>query len=763
MNWESAILSLFHARLLTGGRIVAWLALFWVFSAGTVNAANEAAEDSDASAEPQIPHYKISGFTIEGRTVPPTNTLVRLFSKYAGTNVSLVDIVQAASDLELEYLREGYPSMNIVIAPKRIVDGIVPVSVFPGAVPQIVVAGKRFLVSEDEVDLAMHRPLRVPTKPTAAANTATNPVPKFTVRKYLVTGNTLLPQRVVDMALTNVPGAYGTNVSFNEIRDVVAELQNAYRVRGFVTVAVDIPQQKLTNATLKLEVVEGRLNSIIVKGNHYFSSNNVMRALPGLYPGMILNGETFQAELNRANNNQDRQIYSSLSPGPDPGTSDLTLQVKDRMPLHGKAELNNQSSPGTPDLRLNISATYNNLWDWEHSVGFQYGFSPWEYKNAAHRWNFYDDPLVANYSAFYRMPLGTPEAIDTAISGDSANFGYNEATRRFVLPPTTGQPEFNLYASRSTIDTALNVLSRTVLYNVPGVRTITQETVQQDLTMNNDIGSRLSAPVATTGQVRWNVSGGFDFKTYETVSAKTNNFLFEEITLNNQGIPNPPILSEVSSPVPLTDRSLQYMPISVSLNGNWRGTRSLLSWGLTINGNLYYSGSVSNLHNITGSLKSTGHWITANPNFTWQFFIFTNWQTTFRADGQVSSEPLISVEQFSAGGVNSVRGYQEGEVFGDDGWHVGIEQLTPPHTVGMLGRWPLVIRGSIYMDYAHTYIVAPAKGQTDGVALWGTGVGMVASLGSYWEARFLFSLPLLKTYNTASEQPYFNFALTAQF
>jgi hemolysin activation/secretion protein len=199
------------------------------------------------------------------------------------------------------------------------------------------------------------------------------------------------------------------------------------------------------------------------------------------------------------------------------------------------------------------------------------------------------------------------------------------------------------------------------------------------------------------------------------------------------------------------------------LTGNWHGPNSTLNWGLALNANLFYSGSLSNLQGITGSPKSTGYWVTVNPNISWQFSIFTNWPITLRADGQMATEPLINVEQFSAGGVNSVRGYQEGEVFGDDGWHIGFEQLTPPHTVGMVGRWPLVIRGSIYMDYAHTYIVDPAKGETDGVALWGTGVGAVASLGPYWEARFLFSLPLLKTYNTDSEQPYFNFALTAQF
>jgi hemolysin activation/secretion protein len=144
---------------------------------------------------------------------------------------------------------------------------------------------------------------------------------------------------------------------------------------------------------------------------------------------MILNSLTFQAQLNQANANQDRQIYPVIEPGPDPGTSDLTLEVKDRLPLHAKMELNNESSPGTPDLRVNSSAVYNNLWQQDQSMGVQYSFSPEQLK-VGHEWNFYDLPSVANYSTFYRIPLGDPDAIDDVIAANPGSFGYSEATRK---------------------------------------------------------------------------------------------------------------------------------------------------------------------------------------------------------------------------------------------------------------------------------------------------------------------------------------------
>ena len=425
-------------------------------------------------------------------------------------------------------------------------------------------------------------------------------------------------------------------------------------------------------------------------------------------------------------------------------------------------ELNNESSPGTPDLRLNSSFVYNNLWDLEHSIGAQYSFSPGFYKDGS-QWNFYDQPLVANYSAYYRMPLGSPVAIEDVVEANPGTFGYDEATRRFNLPPASGQPELNFYASRSTIDTGLETLSSSTLYNVPGVITVDQNTVQQDITINNDLGARFSTPLVASGDFHSDFSSGLDFKTFSTASYKTNNFLFAEITDNAQGIPNPPIFSTVASPVPVTYHPIEYLPLSLNYNATWHEDNSIVTAGLGVTGNPWFSGSISNYQGAVGSAKATGYWATLTPKFSWQFPIYPDWMTTVRADGQWASEPLVSTEQYGAGGVNSVRGYREGEVFGDDGWHFTLQQDTPSHVVGMVyGNTPLLLRGSIYMDYARVLLIDP-QGRPPGTSLWGTGVGTVLSVGPHWETRFMVSLPLLSTETTTAYRPFFNFALTAQF
>jgi len=715
--------------------------------------------------------FNIHAYAVEGKTEISTNLLLPLLAKYTGTNVSLGAVMQGALDLQLEYARQGYPGMNIVIAPKRIVGGIATLDVFPGPVAQVLVSGNRYLVSSNGL-VAVLPPsaaalAREVTKPNLKTNEtparATVPVvaQKFTVNNYLVAGNTVLPPATLGKVLKQTDGAFGTNVSLEGIRSAATALQGAYQSRGYVTVAVRLPQQRLTNGVVKMQVTEGRLAEIEVKGNHYFSSNNVMRALPSLHTNLILNSLIFQAELNQANANQDRQIYPRVGPGPDPGTSELTLTVKDRLPLHAKVELNNQSSPGTPDLRVNTSIVYDNLWQQEHSLGVQYSFSPELYKNGM-QWEAYDQPLVANYSGFYRLPLGGPESVDEVVTANPGSFGYNEATRKFDLPPASGQPDLTFFASRSTIDTGVENISSATLFDSPGVESIVNNKVQQDLTVNEDLGARLTVPLLARDDFHSDISGGLDFKIYQITSYGTNNFVYDQITVDAAGNPNPPIISTVSSPT-VTALRLHYLPLNVHYEASLHDSLGLNTFSLGLGGNVWHSGSVGNLQAISGSVKSSGHWFVLNPGYSRTLEFFTNWVTLFRADGQWASEPLISNEQFGAGGVNSVRGYQEGQVFGDTGWHVSLEQQTPPQLVAYLrGNVPLTVRGSVYMDYADTYLLDPQT-RPASTALWGTGVGGVASMGSHWEARFLFSLPLLGTATTEAYAPFFNFSLMAQF
>ncbi len=792
------------------------------------------------------PHFNVEGYIVRDTAITPSLDGMPILSSHTNANASINELVRAAADVQADYARRGYPDVTVVIGEREMTNGLAILHVVRSAVPQIVVFGKRYLASSNEVAEAVELPVaaatnattsvfsgkpptplspeqealrkkmdeldlearkeRIPPQPlpttqlvlapekftetndvesmlsnkmeelkketrraqllpppTNSVSSATTNVQVFEVKGYAVTGNTLLSSNLIELVLQPY---IGTNVTLEQIRSALSDLQTVYAEHGFATVAVRLPQQKLDDHIVKLRVFEGRIEEIAILNNHYFSSNNIMRALPSLHSDMILTRPIFEAELDRANANQDRQIYPAIEPGPIEGTTTLKLTVKDRLPLHGKIELNNQNSPGTPDLRVNTSAEYKNLWQLEHSLGVQYSFSPETYK-AGDLWSFYDKPLVANYSAFYRFPLSSSAGVQELIASAPGNFGFDEATRRFNLPPPSGRLEMNIFASRSTIDTGVTTLSDRTILSVPGVISIREKDDQQDITVNEDLGMRLSVPRSTGSDFISSLSGGLDYKSYELTSHKTNNFLFSIVTRDPNGNLNPPITSTVSSPNPppngLTLKRIEYLPVSLRYDSTWKN-----AWGTTVFGfgavrNIWHSGSLKDLKAITGSSQSRGEWLVLSPSVSHDFLIHTNWTLSLRVDAQWASEPLISNEQFGAGGVNSVRGYHEGEVFGDDGWHTSMELKTPPHVVGIIPTKNVVsIRGSVFMDYAEVSLIDPL-GRPETTSLWGTGFGGIISVGPHWDGRFIFAWPLTSTIGTPAYQPRFNFGLTGQF
>ena len=618
----------------------------------------------------------------------------------------------------------------------------------------------------------------------AAANSATNAGPKFAVEKYLVSGNTVLPPEKIGAALTNAPGAFGTNVSFTDIRSALGSLQMAYRERGFVTVSVGLPPQKLTNATVKVKVTEGRLAAINVKNNDYFSTENVLRALPSLHTNMLLNSHVFQRELDLANANRDRQIYPVISPGLEPGTSDLTLKVKDRFPLHSRVEINNQATPGTPDSRINFNAQYGNLWNLEHQVGISYGFTPLNFRPPGGDFDFspLDSPLIANYSAYYRLPLGRASSVQQQIDESRRRFGYDEVTHKFNLPPSTGRPELSFYASRSVSDTGVqkgpagfaNQPTNGFIYNgqTHYPLTITTNSAGQNVTLNEGLGLKLSMPLPQLGRLSSTLSVGADFKRYQATSYNTNenNFVIKYVE-NNSLVTDP---SGVPQGFPVHRVALDYLPVNIGLNGSLPDQWGLTTFNAQANFNLaVISGKVqSGTNSISGGMaqaayssQAEDHYITLQMGMNREQRLYKDWTMLLRADGQWASTPLFSNEQFGMGGVSGVRGYSDGEAYGDTGWRVAIEPRTPLINIGMVdGDLPFWVRASVFMDYGEIYLLHKASAASkDAMQFWGVGTSLTANIGSHLDARLTLAFPLLATATTPANDFHFYFGVGCQF
>jgi hemolysin activation/secretion protein len=106
-----------------------------------------------------------------------------------------------------------------------------------------------------------------------------------------------------------------------------------------------------------------------------------------------------------------------------------------------------------------------------------------------------------------------------------------------------------------------------------------------------------------------------------------------------------------------------------------------------------------------------------------------------RVSGQVADSPLISNEQFSAGGWQTVRGYHETEVLGDDGVNGSLE-VHSPDLAALKLEGMNQFRFLTFVDAARVWVQSPLPGTPSSYDLTSAGVGF----RSLWWKHFVGEL-----------------------
>jgi len=119
-----------------------------------------------------------------------------------------------------------------------------------------------------------------------------------------------------------------------------------------------------------------------------------------------------------------------------------------------------------------------------------------------------------------------------------------------------------------------------------------------------------------------------------------------------------------------------------------------------------------------------------------------------RVDGQFTTDPLVSLEQFSMGGPDSVRAYPVAEALSEKGGVASLELTSGPpgfashHAFGN-NTWGQLLQLSLFVDYANGRLNAPLASSQDGtVHLAGAGGAMQFSLPGRLFARLDLATPL---------------------
>lgn|GEM_PF-25416 len=520
------------------------------------------------------------------------------------------------------------------------------------------------------------------TPPSAEAPDAPAPKPvepsspaeiRFSISEYQVEGNTVLPQE----KLKEIFLAYlGPAKQLQDVEQARASLERAYHDAGYPTVLVIVPEQTIEHGVVRLTVVESKLGEIRVNGNRYFSKKEILERLPSLKEGSLIYEPVFLKELNEVNGNPDLQVAPVLALGQKPGTVDLDVNVKDRIPIHGTLEWNTAGTPGTPRQRLNGSIQYADLFSRDQIVTFQTTQTP-------------------------------------TLWGDVQVYGLS-----YAIPFKKSGQLLALYGAYSNSETGLPV-STIIIPTGGGIGIVGNATI---------LGTRYMLPLGSEKSLNQQLSLGLDYKRLN----KSNGTFPDETALLVSGRLNYTPLSVAYTALRPDNGGV--FKFSGTIRGyiagmipggeekNFRGDPANIE-----NSPGNRAGSTGTFMVIQGELDRTQD-------------LPEGFVLSLKVDGQWGSEPLIPAEQYFAGGVDTVRGYVESEELGDNAFHGTVELTAPPLRSALPAPVPVAfkegLRFSTFYDAAYLWINRPPAGQIDHHRLQGTGLGIHLKLSDNVQARF---------------------------
>jgi len=145
-------------------------------------------------------------------------------------------------------------------------------------------------------------------------------------------------------------------------------------------------------------------------------------------------------------------------------------------------------------------------------------------------------------------------------------------------------------------------------------------------------------------------------------------------------------------------------------------------------------------------------------------YAFTNdVVAAFRMTGQLADAHLITNEQFSGGGAQSVRGYYSSEAVGDNGIAPSLE-MRSPSLASHFAHWLSEARLYGFADAAFIKVKLPASsGQRLGYKLLGLGGGMRVRILDKLSGDIFVGVPLLNGPTTKAGNPRVSFQVKGEF
>lgn len=197
------------------------------------------------------------------------------------------------------------------------------------------------------------------TVPTAKPMNANAKATRVTVRRLVIEGATLLPVAELE---AQVGDLIGQSLTFAELESLTQRIAAYYRERGWY-VRVYLPQQDVTDGTVRIQVVEGRFEGSRLENRGRRINGDFVQSIitHRLKTGEPLSAADLERGLLIANDLPGIRATGLLEAGEAHATTRLSIQVDDTPFVTGDLGINNQGVKSTGTLQAVGGFSLNNL------------------------------------------------------------------------------------------------------------------------------------------------------------------------------------------------------------------------------------------------------------------------------------------------------------------------------------------------------------------------------------------------------------------
>ena len=212
---------------------------------------------------------------------------------------------------------------------------------------------------------------------------------------------------------------------------------------------------------------------------------------------------------------------------------------------------------------------------------------------------------------------------------------------------------------------------------------------------------------------------------------------------------------------------IDYYPITLEYGGGWTGENYFTEFNASVNFHLRGLGSKPEGFDAK-RYDSDGSYLFFRGDLSHTQDLPAGFEGFAKAQVQLSNDPLVNSEQFSGGGLSSVRGYLESEALGDSGWFLTAELRTPSlfqHMGAEIeGQDPeQEWRWHVFIDGGQLFVNDILPGQEDSYNLASIGLGSRLMLWNHLNGSFDLAWPLIDQAYTKAGDAFLSFRLWADF